>query len=48
MEKNEAQISGFAVVKKAPTPSKNFFSKDNFFQLIFADMTFKTVCGNFF
>ena len=27
MEKNEAQISGSAVVKKAPSPSKKFFRK---------------------
>ena len=27
MEKNEGQISGFAVAKKAPSPWKNFFSK---------------------
>ena len=27
MEKNKAQISGFAVVKKAPSPCKKTFSK---------------------
>ena len=27
MEKNEAQISGFAVVKKGPSPWKKIFSK---------------------
>ena len=48
MEKNEAQISGFAVVKKAPSPCKNFFSKKKFFQLICADTIFKMVCGKFF
>ena len=47
MEKNEAQISGFAVVKKAPNSLKIFFSKKKFFQLICADMIFKTVSGNF-
>ena len=29
MEKNEAKISGFAVVKKAPRPWKKVFSKKN-------------------
>ena len=29
MEKNDAQISGFAVVKKAPSPWKKFFEKKN-------------------
>ena len=29
MEKNETQISGFAVVKKAPSPWKIFISKKN-------------------
>ena len=46
MEKNETQISGFAVMKKAPSPwKKNFFEK-KFSQLICADMIFKMVCGN--
>ena len=49
MEKNEAQISGFAVVKKGPSPWKKIFSKNKkFFQLICTDKTYKTVCGNFF
>ena len=47
-EKNEAQISGFAVTEKAPSSSKKIFSKKNFFQHICVDMIFKTVCGNFF
>ena len=48
MGKNEAQINGFAVVKKAATPWKKVFSKKKFFQLIFADMIFKMVGGNVF
>ena len=48
MEKNEAQISGFVVTKKAPIPLKKIFSKKNFFQLTYADMIFKTMCGIFF
>ena len=47
MEKNEAQASGFAVVKKAPNSLKIFFLKKKFFQLICVDMIFKTVWGNF-
>ena len=43
--KNDAQISRVAVVKKAPSPWKNLFSK-RFFQLICADMISKTLCGN--
>ena len=49
MEKNEAQISGFAVVKKrSKSLKKKFFKKKKFFQLICTDKTYKTVCGNFF
>ena len=48
MGKNGARISGFSVVKKAPSPSKIFFWKTKYVQLIYADKTFKTVCGNFF
>ena len=29
MEKNDAQISGFSVVEKAPSPWKKSFSKKN-------------------
>ena len=46
MEKNDAQISRVAVVKKAPSPSNFFFQKKSF-QLICTDKTYKTVCGNF-
>ena len=38
MEKNGAQISGFAVTEKPPSPSKKKFSKKKFFQLIFVDI----------
>ena len=34
MEKNDAQISGFAVVEKAPSPLKKIFLKKKFLQLI--------------
>ena len=47
MGKNGAQISGFSVVKKAPSPWKKCFSKRKSVQLICADKIFKTVCGNF-
>ena len=47
MEKNDAKISGFAVVKKAPSPWKNIFLKKKFFQLICTDKAYKMVCGNF-
>ena len=33
--------------KKLQVLEKKFFWKKNFFQLICADMVFKTVCGNF-
>ena len=45
MGKNEAQISGFVVVKKAPIPLKKILQKKKFFQLICADMIFKMVSG---
>ena len=52
MENNDVQISGFSVVKKAPSPWKKCFSgkkkKKKSVQLICADGIFKTVCGNFF
>ena len=48
MGKNGAQISGFSVVKKAPSPWKKCFSKRKSVQLICADKIFKTMCGNFF
>ena len=49
MEKNEAQISDFAVAKKAPNTWKKHFSKKNFFfLLICVVIIFKTVCGDFF
>ena len=41
------EISGFSVVKKAPSPWKKCFSKRQSVQLICADKIFKTVCGNF-
>ena len=44
-EKNDAQISGFLVMKKALSPWKKcFLKKKNFC----ADTIFKMVCGNFF
>ena len=46
MGKNGAQISGFSVMKKAPSPWKQCFSKKNLSNL--TDKIFKTVCGNFF
>ena len=46
MGKNSAQISGFSVVKKAPSPWKKCFEKKSV-QLICADKIFKIVCGNF-
>ena len=46
-EKSDAQISGFAVVKKAPSPSKKNFLKKKFFQLIWSGKIYKTVRGNF-
>ena len=47
MEKNEARISGFAVVKRLQVLEKRFFQKKRFFQFICADIIFKTVSGNF-
>ena len=47
MEKNDAQVSGFAVVEKAPSPWNKNFLKKIFFQLICTDKTYKTVCGKF-
>ena len=47
LEKNDAQISGFADVKKVPSPSKKKFLKKKFFQLICTDKTYKRVCRNF-
>ena len=47
MGKNGTQISGFSVVKKAPSPWKNVFRKKKSVQLICTDKTFKTMCGNF-
>ena len=49
VEKNKAQISGFAVTKKANKIKKNKKkSKKIILQLICADMVFKMVCGNLF
>ena len=47
MEKNDAQISGFSVVKKASSLCKKCFSKKKSIQFICAGMIFKTVCGSF-
>ena len=44
MEKNDAQISRFAVVKKTPSPWKTTFFEKKSSQLIFADKIFKTAC----
>ena len=43
VEKDESQISGFVVAKKAPSLWKKNFSKKKFFQLICADMILKTL-----
>ena len=48
MEKNDAQISGFAVVKKALSPWKKNFLKKEFFHLICTDKIYETMCGIFF
>ena len=48
MEKNDAQISGFLVVKKAPSPWKKCFSKKKSVQLICADTIFKNGMRKFF
>ena len=40
------EISGFASVKKAPSPWKKIFLNKNLY-LTCADKIFKTVCGNF-
>ena len=45
MEKNDAQISRVAVVKKLQFLEKNFFQKK---KNLPAYKTYKTVCGNFF
>ena len=45
VETHEAQISDIAVAKKPSSPWKIFFFQKKFFQLIFEDMIFKTVCG---
>ena len=47
MEKNEAQISGFAVVKKAPTAWKKRFSKKHSSSLFVQILSSKR-CANFF
>ena len=38
MEKNDAQISGFAVLKKAPSHWKKIKKKKKLFQLICTDL----------
>ena len=53
MQKNEAQISRFALLGKAPILKKNFLKKKkkkkkNSLQLICADNIFKIFGGNFF
>ena len=48
VEKNEAQISGFAVVKKSSKSLKKIFLEKKIVHLICADMIFKTVCINFY
>ena len=45
--KNDAQISGFSVVKEAPSLDNMFYEK-KCVQLICADAIFKMVSGNFF
>ena len=39
--KNDAQISGFAFIRKLPAPSTNW---KKYFQRICVDQIFKTVC----
>ena len=49
VEKNEAQISGFAVVKKSSKSLKKIFlEKKKIVNPICADMIFKTVCIYFY
>ena len=49
MENNDTQVSGFAVVKKAPSPRKknNLKKKKNSSSFICTDKIYKTVSGNF-
>ena len=47
MEKNDAHISGFAVVEKALSSRKKNVLKKKIFHLICTDKTYKIVCGNF-
>ena len=48
MQKNESQISCFALMEKAPESLKKIFFKKKSFQLICADKVFKTMDGTFF
>ena len=48
VEKNKAQISGFAVTKKANKKKIQKKKKKKILQLICADIVFKMVCGNLF
>ena len=48
MKKNDAQISGFSVVKKGASPWKKNFWKKKSVQLICADIIFKIMWENFF
>ena len=45
MEKNDAQISGFAVLKKAPSHWKKIKKKKNYSSLFV--QIYKKVCENF-
>ena len=47
-QKNEPQISGFAIAKKVPSPWKKIFWKKKYFHFIYADKMFKTVGGFLF
>ena len=48
MEKNDTQISRYAVAKKAPSHWKKTFSKKNPFRLFVQIRPTKRSCGNFF
>ena len=48
VEKNEAQISSFAIGKKTSRSLKKTLFEKKSFELICADTIFKTMCGTFF
>ena len=48
VEKNEAQISGFAATKKAPSPWKKYFLKNNFLPAYLCRYDLQNGVQNFF